>query len=163
MTLSQSALADGLETLTPTQSEATGIQRFTDAFRTYFEGATVDGIVAVPATLVAPANAMAAAMVGVSASGAGAAKIQAGIVAFWASVAAAAATVWPGHGPVVISATVPPGLAGLAAALTTVFAANVTARASLADASAAIAAVIHPLQLGGIAAVGPPAATFPIT
>ncbi len=83
-------------------------------------------------------------------------------MAFWGAVAGSAAAIWPGHSPLVLSATVPPGLVSIAGALGPVFLSNVEARASLSDAANAIASVLHLASLGGIAAVGPPSATFPI-
>lgn len=159
--LSQAALKSGLAQLTPTTSEATGIDRFATAFKTYFEDATVDGVSVVPAALAGADTALRAALVGISAGGAST-KIQAALAAWWVAVSASAAAIWPGHSPPVLSATVPPTLATLATALEAVFAANLAARAELADAADAIATAMHAATIGGVAPVGPPAASFPI-
>lgn len=160
--LTQSVLAQELQNLTPdAQSESVGISRFVNAFAKYFEDATVNGVALTVAALAPAKAAMTAAMAGVSAVGAGPAKIQAGISAFWTAVNTSAAALWV-HVPPVTGVTPPPGLSGLTAALTAAGAANVAAKASLVDATAAIAAAIHGTQTGGIAAVGPPSATFPI-
>lgn len=159
--LSQATLSAQLALLTPTTSEATGIDRFATAFRSYFQGAQVDGIVAAPAALAGAETALRAAMIGISAGGA-ATRIQAALVAWWAAVSASAGAVWPGHSPPVLSATVPPALASLSTALDAVFAANLAARATLPQAADAIATVLHAATLGGVAPVGPPAASFPI-
>ncbi|KKM82804.1 hypothetical protein LCGC14_1315790, partial [marine sediment metagenome] len=87
--------------------------------------------------------------------------IQAGILAFWGVVAGAAASIWLTVPPP-LAATPPPGLVGIAVALVPVFLSNVTGELSLADAATAVAAVLHPANLGGIAVIlGPPAGPGP--
>ena len=104
---------------------------------------------------------MKGALVGMSATGAGPTSIQAGVTAFWGVVAVSAATIWLTVPPP-LSAIIPPGLGAIAAGLTATFLNNVTGELSLADAATAVAAVLHPTQLGGIAViVVPPAGPGP--
>lgn len=169
MPLSASTLADGLKSMEPAADEADAIAAFSAAWATYFYASTVLGISPVPPDPEAEPepipgaldNALAAlegGLVGMSATGAAAVKIQAGIVAFWAALNAAAATIWVMIPPVppVTAVTPPAGLTGIAAALVPVFASNTAAAADLDTAATNIAAAIHPLQLGGIAVLPPP-------
>lgn len=159
--LSQATLSMQLRALTPTNSEAVGIDRFVAAYKAYFAEATVDGVAVTAAALAAAETAMRAALAGINGGG-GAAKFQAAIVAWWAAVNTGAGAIWTGHSPPVLSVTPPPGLTGLAAVLEPVFAANMTAQAEIDEATDAIATTMHTAHTGGVAAVGPPSATFPI-
>lgn len=159
--LSQDTLAAELQALTPTDSEAVGIDRFTAAYKAYFAEATVDGIAVTVPALAAAETAMKAALAGISGGG-GAAKIQASIVAWWTAVNTSAGAIWTGHSPPVLGVTPPAGLTTLAAALEPVFAANVASKAEIEAATDAIATTMHAAHTGGVAAVGPPSATFPI-
>lgn len=157
MPLIQSTLASGLEAMTPTDSEAIAIQRFADAFASYFAGASVLGIPTIPGTLDASKAAMIAAMTGLSSSSAGAGAIASGITAFWTTLLPLATSVWAGTvGPIVPPAIPPPGLGGIAAALQAAFDANTAAGATLAASAAVVAAAIHTTQLGGMVNLGPP-------
>jgi hypothetical protein len=156
MALVQSTLASGLEAMEPTDSEATAIQRFADAFDDYFAGASVLGIPAGAARAPAKA-AMIAAMTGLSSPNGAAGAIAAGISAYWTTVAPLALTVWPGTvGPIIPPAVPPPGLGGIAGALSAVFSANTSGGLSLSASAAAVAGAIHPTQLGGMVNLGPP-------
>ena len=155
-------LADGLEALVPTSDVSAAISALADAWETYFAQATVGPTGVASGTLTAAKGAMVAALASLNATSGGAAAIQAGIVAWWGAVVPAAAVIWAGNTPPVLSATPPPSLSTIAAALAPVFASSTSGSLSLQDAVAAIAAVLHPLNLGGIAAVGPPPGTVPI-
>jgi hypothetical protein len=157
MALVQSTLASGLEALEPTDDEAIAVQRIADAFDDYFAGASVNGSPAVPAALAPCKAAMVAAMTGLSTTGGAAAAIQAGILAYWTTLLPLASAVWPATvGPVIPPAVPPAGLAGIAAALAPVFTANTSGGLSLVASAAAVAAALHPLQLGGLVNLGPP-------
>jgi hypothetical protein len=156
MTLLQATLASELEAMVPVEAEAQGIDNFSNAFEMYFYDASVLGVPCAPTTLAAAAAALKSAMVGISSTGT--AAIQAGIVAFWGVIATSTPTIWPGS----LSATPPPGLSGIAAALQTVFTANTAGGLDLAASAAAVAAALHPTQLGGFAVQPTPAPPAPI-
>jgi len=162
MTLSQSTLADGLAGLTPTSDVTAAISALADAWEAYFEAATVGPTTIATGTLAPAKAALVAALAGLNTPGGGATAVQAGIVAWWGVVVPSATAIWAGNTPPVLSCTPPPSLSTIAAVLTPVFASNQASKLSLTAAAAAIAAALHPLQLGGIAAVGPPAGTVPI-
>jgi len=155
MALLAATLGTQLANMTPQDTEAAAISNLATAFDTYFQGATVAGIPVTPGSTAGAKAAMSGALVGISAPGAGAAKIQAGIIAYWGAVVPAAVTIWVTVPPI-ISATPPPGLAGIAAAITPVFASNQAGDLPLATAANNVANAIHPTQLGGIAVIGPP-------
>lgn len=148
--------------MAPTSSEATAIQNFADAWDTYFRGASVSGVPAVPAALASAKSAMIGAMTGLSVTGATA--IQSGVIAYWGGVASAFAAIWIIPPNVVVAAIPPPGLSGLASALAPVFASNsADPTKTIAQATAAIAAVLHTSSgLGGIATVQPPPVAPPV-
>ena len=164
MALTQSTLASGLESLTPTSSEPVAISAFVDAFETYWNGATVSGAGLNPGTIDTGLAAMQGAMAGLSVTGQGATKIAAGVSAFWSAQAALATTMWTTAPIVLVPPIVPPaGLSGLAAALSSTFASNLAGELSLTDAAAALAATIHAANLGGVVpGSAPPAAPAPI-
>lgn len=164
MTLSASTLASGLAAMTPTLYEASAIQAFSDAWEGYFDESTVSGIAATPDSYASALSALRSAMSGCSASGAAAASIQAALVAFWNGLSAVATSVWI-TAPIVLVPPVvpPPGLTGIAAALTSVFAANTSSSLSLEDAADAIASALHSANAGGtIPGSVPPAPPAPI-
>lgn len=148
--------------MAPTNSEATAIQNFADAWDNYFKGASVSGVSAVPAALASAKSAMIGAMTGLSTTGA--AAMQAGIIAYWGAVSTGFAAIWLIPPNTVVAAAPPTGLSGLAAALTTVFATNAAdPTKTIGQATAAIAAVLHTTGgLGGIATVQPPPVSAPI-
>ncbi len=155
MALAAATLKTGLAAMAPTMSEATAINNFVSAWNTYFSAASAGGVVPVtPGSLTPALGLMQTALSGMSASGAGAAKIQAGILAFWGGVASAAAAIWP-TATTINPPTGPAGVTGLASALTSVFSANQSGNLSLNDAAQAIATAIHGTQ-SGCMAVFPP-------
>lgn len=156
MPLNQDTLATELEAMVPSEDESAAISNLANAFHNYFLESSVLGIPATPTPLEAAKTAMEGALTGLSSTSSLA--IQTGITAYWGAVTPIAPTVWVTVPPIV-SATPPPGLTGISAALDAVFPANTTGELNLADASAAIAAAIHPTQLGGIAVITPPPPT----
>jgi len=157
MPLVSSVLGPELANLAPVDNEPDAINNFAAAWEIYFKDASVLGIATTPGSLSSAISAMKGSLVGMSVNGAGAAKIAAGITSFWGVVAGAAASIWV-TAPPPTGATPPPGLGGIAAALTAAFAANTAGDLSLADAANAVATAIHPTQLGGIALIPPPPA-----
>lgn len=162
MTMLPATLASEMESMEPTDQETDAIDRFAAAWETYFYDAMVGAIPVNPGTLAAATTAMKGAMTGMSGQDAGDDAIQAGIIAFWGVVAGSAATIWTTVPPCT-GATPPPNLATIAATLVGVFTGNTSGELDLAAACNAIAAAIHPLNLGGICAIPPPGAATPIT
>jgi hypothetical protein len=135
--------------------EAAAWSAWADAYRSYFAAAASNGVTAQAAGLVAAQSAMAAAMTGLKTSGA--AAVQAGIVAFWGALVPTA--VFP---PSTII-TPPAGLAGIAAQLALIFAANVAASADRDTSIGAIADALHTASSGGTATFpGSPPIVAPI-
>lgn len=147
MAMSQSMLSTQLQNMVPVNNEPAAITNFVNAWKTYFAASAAGAASYVSSP--AHASAMSAAMVGMSAPGAGAAKIQAGIIAWWASVVATGPATYPGS-TVVVAPTL---ITGIAALLTPVFASNTSGSLSLAAACNAIAAVLHVNNLGGTATI----------
>lgn len=156
MAMSAATLSTQLQALTPTLLEATAITRLVTAWKTYFAASLAGAVAYVPNA--AHDSAMASALVGMSAPGAGAAKIQAGIVAWWGSVVATGPATYPSATAVVA----PVLITGIAALLTPVFASNTAGALSLVASCNAVATVLHTNNLGGIATL-PPAVPTPIT
>jgi len=154
MAMSANRLATEMEKIEPTIVEIEAARILAKAFATYFYDAMAGGVPVVPGTLVAAEAAMLGALTGMSVPGAGAVAIQSGITAFWGVVAASAAVVFP----TMISATPPPTLAAIAAAIMGVAPANVSGNLPEKQAMKVVAGVIHLNNLGGTAAllVGPP-------
>lgn len=156
MAMSTSTLATQLQSLTPTTAnETTVIAAFVAAWVAYFSASAAGAVAYVHSA--AHDAAMKAAMTGLSAPNGGAIAIQAGIVAWWGSVVSTFAATYP-------SATAvapPPTISTIAASLAPVLVANTAGSSSLAASCTAIAGVIHPLNLGGIATL-PPAVPTPI-
>lgn len=155
MALSQATLANELQALEPSGAEATAIDNLVGAWENYFEDATVLGIPVTTGSLATAVLSMRGALIGMSADGAAAAAIQAGVTAFWGVIALSAATIWLTVPPP-LSASPPPGLGTIAGVLDPVFISNAAGSLSLADSAIALAAVLHPTQLGGIALIPPP-------
>jgi hypothetical protein len=97
---------------------------------------------------------MRAALTGITTADNAATTIQTAIIAFWGVVAGSAATIWPPA----LSATPPPGVGGIAAALNGVFASNTAGDLALAAAAQLVATAIHGTQSGAIAIYPPPPA-----
>ncbi len=154
MALLQATLTTELQSLGLYGVEADAIDDWTAAFSAYFEDAESNVVSINPAALPAAESAMKGAMVGLSTGGASA--LQAGILAFWGALVPA--TAWT----TVTAITPPPGLSGLAAAVQDAFDANTVAGNDKNTSMAAIAAKIHPLQLGGTATWPTPVGPQPI-
>jgi len=143
--------------MTSASSEADGIAHFVAAYGNYAAGAVAAPSPLTPLGLAAGQAAMQPAMVGVSIAGAGAAKIVAGVTAFWVGVAAGLAASFAGA-----IAIVPPSMAGLPATLAAAFAANAAEGASLDAAMDRIAAAIHAQTIIGGVVTYPPSVASPI-
>jgi hypothetical protein len=145
-------------------SEGTAIGRLVGAWETYFDESTVAGIQAAPGSYSAALSSMASALTGLSGEGAAAAKIQAGIQAFWSGLSAVATAVWVTAPIVLVPPVTPPaGLTGLSGTLASTFAANQASELSLPDAASAVASVIHAANAGGaVPGSVPPASPAPI-
>ena len=141
----------------PTVVESEVIDVLASRFLDFFLDSTVSGAAAVPGPLAPAEAAFRAAAVGLSVAGQSASKVQAAISAFWTAALAAAPTVWVTI-PVILpaSGTPPPTLGGVTAALTSVFATNLSSEADLATASANAAAAVMPTQLGATVTLSPP-------
>src|SRR4051812_33667517 len=123
MALLANTLAGQLENLTPTDTEASAISAFVDAWEAYWGSASVNAIGATPGSFAAGLSAMAGALVGMSAPNAGAAKLASAVSAFWSAVAPLATAIWITAPIVLVPPVVPPaGLPGLAATLASTFA-----------------------------------------
>lgn len=159
MALQQSKL-EALFAGPPVPTEPEAIDFMAGAFTDFFSDATVVGAPAVLATLVAPSgpeDQMRAALVGISAPNAGAAKLQAGMTAYWTAAMLVAPTVWPTAAPPIVpgSGIVPPGLGTLGASLAPVFAQNIATSADSATASAALGAAIIAAMSGATVLLSP--------
>lgn len=150
MPLSEATLSSELQAIPLSDNEPDSIDYLTTAFTNYFYDASVAGIPCASGSLDAAASAMAGALTGMSAPGAGAASLQAGCLAFWNAVVLAAPTIWVTVPPVIL-AVLPPGVAGLAAALAPVFTANTAGELDVAASCDAIAAAWHVTNIGGTA------------
>lgn len=138
MPLTQSTLADGLKTMTPTGDESVAIQRMVDAYGDYASEATGAGIAITTAGVELGKAAMSPVLVGMSAPFAAIAKIPASIISFWGAVCTGFAVSFPGS----VAATPPPH-ASLAAAFAALMPANVAARLNTDQAMDAVAAIMH--------------------
>ena len=158
MAMSDSTLAAELKAVPLFDNEPDAAAAWANAFDVYFQDAeaTAGGPV-VPAGLSACKSAMEGALSGMSAPGAGAAALQAGILAYWGGIVPA--TAWA----TCTGVTPPPGMSALAATLTPVFLANTAPGVTKDQAMDAIAAAIHGVNIvGGIAVFPvPPAGIGP--
>ena len=156
MAMTALALKNELVTLAFYDNEPDAIDAWKLALVEFFKLVQANALIALPAGVVAASATMTAAMSGLSVTGA--AAIQAGFVAWWAQAAVTPAALWPGA----IVVAPPAGLAGLAAALTPVFAANTAGGLSKDASMVAIANAIYPLLAGGQMTMPGPI-NFPIT
>jgi hypothetical protein len=164
MVMAAAVLASGLAAMDIVDTEAEAIDNFVSAWSDYAYDSSILAIPATPGTLEASLTAMRGALIGMNAENAGSGKIQDGIEAFWDVALPAAATIWLIPPPNVLTSVAPiPGLSGIAAALDGVFAANTSGDLDKIAATTAMANAIHPLQLGGIATITPPAPATPFT
>ena len=134
-------------------NEAAAIVAWSDGFHAFMLNSAANGIPLVPVIGLAAKALMIPAMTGLNT--AGAAAIQAGVLAYWGGLNV------PGAYGGSIAVAPPPGLAGLAAALLAVFPVNVAGGLDTAPACDAIAGAWQPLMLGGIATFPGPL-PFPI-
>jgi hypothetical protein len=164
MPMASATLASGLSGMAPADTEADAIQAFVSAWDAYFAQSQVGAAVATPGSYAAGLAAMQGALAGCSVTGAAAAKLTAGVTAFWAAIATLAPTIWITAPIILVPPIVPPvGLAGISAALAAAFAANTTGSASLSDSANAAATAIHAANLGALVpGSAPPAPPAPI-
>lgn len=153
MVLSVAKLSSELSNLQAVQTEVEAINNFATAFENYFYDSSVLGIPATPGSLAGATTAMKGALVGMST--AASTVIQAAIVAFWGVVTGSAAVIWV-TAPLIASATPPPGLSLIKASLDAMFLINTQLKNDLATSANEVATALHPLQIGGIAAITPP-------
>jgi hypothetical protein len=157
MPLAQATLAAELLAIAQSHpaDEASAIQAFADAFHNYMVQSTVLGVPMVASLGLAAKALMIPAMVGLNTASATA--LQAGVLAYWGGLNVPG--VWVATVP---PTTPPPGAAGLAAALTPVFAANTAGQLDETASTNALAAAWHPLMLGGFAGIPPGPVPTPI-
>jgi hypothetical protein len=156
MALIQTTLADELRSLAPTALEADAITTLTDAYANYAADATANSVALSPAGVLLGKAAMASALVGMSAAGAGIAAIPAAIKAFWVAVAGGLATSFAGA-----TAIVPPPHASLSSAFATLMPTNTAGEVTADQAADSMALIMHAdAILGGTVTFGIP--TFPI-
>lgn len=144
-------LKAGLLAMTETDKKSDGVKALKDAFKNYYStmmagpipAASVDAGIA---TMEGPLNAMA--------DNGFATAVQNAVMAFWGTVAPAAASVFPPA----IAATPPPAMGTIAALLTPILAANTSGSLALPDCADAIANAIHGTQMGAMAIFPPPPA-----
>jgi hypothetical protein len=157
MAMSASELADQLLGLAPVPTEAQAVVTLADAYGEFAAGASAGAATITPAGVALGKAAMQVALAGISSPGAGAAVLTAAIQAFWVAVASGLATSFAAA-----TAIVPPPHAGLQVALEATFAANTASGASLADATQAVATVIHNQAIIGGAVTFPGPSVSPI-
>jgi hypothetical protein len=156
MAMSSATLSSELQNVVPEDTEADAIQNLASAFADYC--ATASALT----TLTAAGKALGRAAfvttaVGISASGAGAAKLVAAIHAFWTAVAGGLAASFSGATAIV------PAFASLTSAdLQPVFDSNTSSSASISAAASALATAIHAKKGGGTVTTPGPTVT-PIT
>ena len=156
MALSQAKLALVFQG-PPVATEPEVIDVLASRFLDFFLDSTVAGSPALSGPLAPAELAFRAAAVGLSQPGQSASRVQAAISAFWTAALAVAPTVWVTIPPILPgSALPPPGLGGVSAALSSVFAVNLASNADLATASANAAAAVMPTQLGATVTLSPP-------
>lgn len=146
MPLSSTTLANEIEALTPTATAGVGELRLASAYGDYMHGAVAGAVPIIAAAVDATAvPAMAGAMTFATDATAaqGAAVVTAGVVAFWAAMAAAPATFFAGA-----TLITPPAFASLTAALTAVLEDATADGATLEDAAADLAAGLHAATAG---------------
>jgi len=133
-----------LSALELASDEPTAIAGWTDAWVAYMQEAAAAGPIVGWALEAVPAQAMKTALQGMAMPGAGAAALQAGIVAFWAAMVATPFTYFAGA----VAITPPPGISSMASLLVGSFAQNLLAP-SQRIAMGRIAEVFHTANQGG--------------
>ncbi len=143
MTMAAATLSTQLQGISGA-TEAAAITSWVTAWETYFS-ASVSNVTNPFIPNAGARAAMAAALVGFSTSGNGAAKVQAGIIAWWGAMSAAPGTYYSG----VSFVSAPGGLTSIAADLGPIFTSNKNGSLSASAACGAIATAIHARNLGG--------------
>jgi hypothetical protein len=150
MPLLPNTLRDELVAIGNVADEESARDGWADAYATYFSGATSNGVPV--GSVTAARNAMDAALVGLSTTGAVA--IQAGITAFWGALVASPAVVFAGATVI----TPPAGLSNISADILLAAPLNVTQSNDATTALGFIASGglggnvgLHTLSLGGTA------------
>jgi len=138
MPMSAAALATELLNLVPAATEAAAIITLVDAYGAFASDVQAGSAAITAAGVALGKAAMQAALVGVSAPGAGSAVLTAAVQAFWAAVAGGLAASFAGA-----IAVVPPPHAGLQVLLDATFISNTAAAADLADATQAVATDLY--------------------
>jgi hypothetical protein len=148
MAFSSATLSTQLQAISGS-TEAAARVSWSGAWATYFAGAVAGAVpfTTNPTHIATARAAMEAAMVGLSVSGQGAAKIQAGIIAWWDALVANAANYFAGAS----SITKPSGLTSIASNMGPILTSNKNTAASASVACGAIAAQIHADNGGGSA------------
>ena len=136
--LMQDTLRNELIKLEPVDSEADAIRALADAYAAYARGAAANVVPLAPTAAVTAKAAMAAGLVGLSGAGDCAAKIHAGVTAFWSAVTAGLASSFAGA-----TAIVPPPLIQLQSGLEAAFSDIRNAGDSLEIAAGKLAGVLH--------------------
>lgn len=156
MAMSPATLAAQLLGDAPAATEADAVAALAGAYGVFAKDAAA-GVPITDAGVSLGKAAMATALAGVSAPGAGASVLSSAVQAFWVAVAGGIAASFAGA-----LAVVPPPNAGLSASLAVTFAANTSAAASKADATAAVAADMHAEAVVGGVVTFPGPVTIPI-
>lgn len=145
MPLASASLSSQLQAIANGDNVVAAQNAWADAFNTYMQ-ASAAGAPLNPAIALTARSAMFAALG--SLNSAGATALQAGVAAYWTALNVAGA-----YGAST-AVTPPPSVAGLAAALSPVFAANTAGNLSKVASCDALAAAWHPLMFGGTALIG---------
>lgn len=154
MALSSATLSSGLQAVVPETTEAAAVQNLATAFADYFGACTPTLL---PAGKAAGRAAFVTAASGISASGAGAAKLLAAVQAFWAAVAGGLAASFSG------ATAIAPAFPSLASSdFSSAFASNTSGSASISAAASALATAVHAKRAGGTVTTPGPTVT-PIT
>ena len=151
MALSKSTIEDGLNGMTLYIVESDAAEALASVYDSYFLEAMANGV---PVTVHSTDGAKAAfkaALVGMSGTGQGAAKLASAVSAYWSTIVLAATSVFVGC--TVISP--PPTLGLVSAALTLIFAQNIAEGSSKTVCSGRIAGVLHDNSSGATATFPP--------
>jgi len=151
MARSQATLEDGFNGMGLYTVELDAAEALASVYDVYFLEAMANGIpVSAGSTELAKA-AFLAALTGMSAPGAGVAKIASAVSAYWVAIVAAATTVFAGC----LLITPPPTLGVISVALSVVFSQNIAEGSSKTVCSERIAGVLHVNSSGGTATFPP--------
>lgn len=157
--MSASVLVNALGTeVQNVDNEPAACQAWANAYGTYAADATANGVPLSGAAITLAKAAMQSALVGMSAPSAFAVKLQAGVVAFWASVVSGLAASFTGA----IAIVPPTGITVIAVNAPAVFAANTAPGVTKTQALTNIGNPLHLLTISGGTATFPPAIVSPI-